>query len=147
MRELLPLTVYQFTLSQMQHSEETNLCGPTMGWSVNLTTLFLGRLRPPKHLPVLPAHTIVSNSQLPFLNQQKEKRKYVARPGIEPRTSDLWVRCPTDCATRRCFLLEMPYIVYSSTVMPRWCILYNINTEVHVHVHLVNYEVGFQMQM
>ena len=29
-----------------------------------------------------------------------EKRKYVARPGIEPRTPDLRVRCPTDCATR-----------------------------------------------
>ena len=25
---------------------------------------------------------------------------YVARPGIEPRTSDLRVRWPTDCATR-----------------------------------------------
>ena len=24
----------------------------------------------------------------------------MARPGIEPRTSDLQVRCPTDCATR-----------------------------------------------
>ena len=24
----------------------------------------------------------------------------MARPGIEPRTSDLGVRCPTDCATR-----------------------------------------------
>ena len=35
-----------------------------------------------------------------LLNQQKEKRKYVARPGIEPRTSDLRVRCPTDCTTR-----------------------------------------------
>ena len=34
------------------------------------------------------------------LNQRKEKRKYVARPGIEPRTPDLRVRCPTDCATR-----------------------------------------------
>ena len=29
-----------------------------------------------------------------------EKRKYVARPGIEPRTPDLRVGCPTDCATR-----------------------------------------------
>ena len=29
-----------------------------------------------------------------------EKRKYVARPGIKPRTLDLRVRCPTDCATR-----------------------------------------------
>ena len=25
---------------------------------------------------------------------------YVARPGIEPRTPDLRVRCPTDCGTR-----------------------------------------------
>ena len=25
---------------------------------------------------------------------------YVARPSIEPRTSDLQARCPTDCATR-----------------------------------------------
>ena len=32
--------------------------------------------------------------------KRKEKRKYVARPGIEPRTPDLRVRCPTDCATR-----------------------------------------------
>ena len=31
--------------------------------------------------------------------KRKEKRKYVARPGIEPRTPDLRVRCPTDCAT------------------------------------------------
>ena len=29
------------------------------------------------------------NWQLPLLNQRKEKRKYVARPGIEPRTPDL----------------------------------------------------------
>ena len=36
----------------------------------------------------------------PALKKQKEKRKYVARPGIEPRTPDLRVRCPTDCATR-----------------------------------------------
>ena len=26
----------------------------------------------------------------------------MARPGIEPRASDLRVRCPTDCATRAC---------------------------------------------
>ena len=36
----------------------------------------------------------------PFLKKQKEKRNYVARLGIEPRTPDLRVRCPTDCATR-----------------------------------------------
>ena len=34
------------------------------------------------------------------MKTRKEKRKYVARPGIEPRTPDLRVRCPTDCATR-----------------------------------------------
>ena len=38
---------------------------------------------------VLPAHTFASNRQLPLLNQQKEKQKYVARPGSKPRTSDL----------------------------------------------------------
>ena len=37
---------------------------------------------------------------MPFLKKRKEKRKYVARPGVEPRTPDLRVRCPTDCATR-----------------------------------------------
>ena len=26
----------------------------------------------------------------------------MARPGIEPRTSDLRVRCPTDCASNAC---------------------------------------------
>ena len=34
------------------------------------------------------------------MKKRKEKRKYVAGPGIEPRTPDLRVRCPTDCATR-----------------------------------------------
>ena len=34
------------------------------------------------------------------MKKRKEKRKYVARPGFEPRTPDLRVRCPTDCATR-----------------------------------------------
>ena len=50
--------------------------------------------------PVLRAHTFASNWQQPFLKKRKEKRKYVARPGIEPRTPDLRVRCPTNCATR-----------------------------------------------
>ena len=70
------------------------------GRSVNLTTLFLDRLRPPKRLTILRAHTFASNWQLPFLKKRKEKRKYVARPGIKPRTPDLRVSCPTDCATR-----------------------------------------------
>ena len=42
--------------------------------------------------------------QLPILNQWKEKLKYVARPGIQPRTSDLRNRCPTDCAIQPGFL-------------------------------------------
>ena len=42
----------------------------------------------------------VGPDQMPFLKKRKEKRKYVARLGIEPRTPDLRVRCPTNCATR-----------------------------------------------
>ena len=37
-------------------------------------------------------NTFASNWQLPFLKKRKEKRKYAARPGIEPRTPDLRVR-------------------------------------------------------
>ena len=44
--------------------------------------------------------TTIQQRKLPFLKKRKEKRKYVARPGIKPRTPDLRVRCPTDCATR-----------------------------------------------
>ena len=36
------------------------------------------------------------------MKKRKEKRKYVARPGIEPRTPDLRVRCPTDCEVTNC---------------------------------------------
>ena len=38
------------------------------------------------------------------MKKRKEKRKYVARPGIEPKTPDLRVRCPTDRATRPGYL-------------------------------------------
>ena len=34
----------------------------------------------------------ITLSKLPFLKKQKEKQKYVARPGNEPRTPDLRVR-------------------------------------------------------
>ena len=37
----------------------------------------------------------------------------MARPGIEPRTSDLQVRCPTDCATRPDDLFVMICFVYN----------------------------------
>ena len=68
--------------------------------SVYLTTLFLGILRPPKRLTSTSCTSFASNWQPPLLNQRKEKRKYVARPGIKPRTTDLRVRCPADCATQ-----------------------------------------------
>ena len=32
-----------------------------------------------------------------LLEKAEGETKYVARPGIEPRTPDLRVRCPTDC--------------------------------------------------
>ena len=35
-----------------------------------------------------------------YMKKRMEKRQYVIWPGIEPRTHDLRVRCPTDCATR-----------------------------------------------
>ena len=65
------------------------------------------------------AHTFASNWQRPFLKKRKEKRKYVARPGIEPWTPDLRVRCPTDCATR-------PGIPRGTTWIRR--MILNINT-------------------
>ena len=70
------------------------------GRSVNLTTLFLGRLRPPKQLTSILC--TYSNWQLPFLNQRKEEWKHVAGLGIEPGTSGSWVRCATDCTTQPC---------------------------------------------
>ena len=36
------------------------------------------------------------------------KRKYVTRPGIEPRTPDLRVRCPTDCGGGAMVLGKLP---------------------------------------
>ena len=42
------------------------------------------------------------------MNQRQEKQKYVAIPRIELRTSDLLVRCPTDCATRPGLLCDEP---------------------------------------
>ena len=56
------------------------------GTSVNLTTHFLGRLRPPKRLTRLRAHISASNRQLPFLNQRKDDRSMwpdrVSNPGL-----------------------------------------------------------------
>ena len=59
------------------------------GRSVNITTLFLGRLGPPKRFT---STSCTHFRQLPLLNQQKEKRKYVDRPCIETRGH---VRCAT----------------------------------------------------
>ena len=68
--------------------------------SVNLTTLFLGRLRPPKRLTSTSCtyfRQLLTNA---LLEKAEGKTKYVARPGMEPRTPNLRVRCPTDCSTR-----------------------------------------------
>ena len=74
------------------------------GRSVIQTTLFLGRLSPPKRLT---SNTFASNWQLPFSSQRKEKRKYVAGPGIEPVTSGSRVRRATDGATRPGIITEL----------------------------------------
>ena len=61
------------------------------GWSVNLTTLFLGRLRPPKRLTC----TLCT---VPFLNQWKEKRvcsqTRVLNPGPLALESDVLLTAP-----------------------------------------------------
>ena len=71
-----------------------------LGRSINLTTIFLGRLRPPKQLTNCPS----------YISGRRTKVN-VARPGIEPRTSDLRVGCPPDCATRPSFLKCKAYVV------------------------------------
>ena len=70
------------------------------GRSVKLTTLFLGRLTPPKRLTSTSCTYFRQLLTTAVLNQRKEKRKYVAKPGIEPRIFDLRVRCPADWATQ-----------------------------------------------
>ena len=55
-----------------------------------------------------------------------DKRKYVARPGIEPRTSDLRVRCPTDCAMRPGLRLGAEYhclsLLHIKLVKSEWLV-------------------------
>ena len=46
------------------------------------------------------------------MKKRKEKLKYVARPGIEPRTPDLRVRCLTDWATRPGFYRLYDFLYY-----------------------------------
>ena len=71
--------------------------------SINLTTFFLGRLRPPQPLTSTSCTLSASDWQLPFLNQRKGKWRYVARPGIKPRTPDWWIGClPTGCTVCVC---------------------------------------------
>ena len=53
------------------------------GRSVTLITLPLTDLDLLRGKPIFHAHTFASNLQLPFLNQRKEKRKYVVGSGIE----------------------------------------------------------------
>ena len=46
------------------------------------------------------------------MKKGKEKRKYVARPDLEPRTPDLRVGCPTDCATLPGCTLSVRNVIY-----------------------------------
>ena len=51
--------------------------------------------------PVLSARTFANNLKMSFLDQRKEKRKYVAGLGIGPGNSGSRVRHATDCAKAR----------------------------------------------
>ena len=55
-----------------------------------------GQVRVPKPL----TNTKCTFWKLPFLSQWEGKWKNVARLDMEPRTSDTWVRCATNCTTR-----------------------------------------------
>ena len=94
------------------------------GRSVNLTTLFPGRLRPPKRLTSTSCTYFRQQLTTALLNQRKEKRKYVVRPGIEPRTSDLRVRCPTDderlCANGTPFTSEKIFSYNGTRIRSRY---------------------------
>ena len=64
------------------------------GRSVNLTTLFLSRLRPPKRLTSTSCtyfRHILTTALLEKLKKRKEKRKYVARPDIESEGKCGWI--------------------------------------------------------
>ena len=61
---------------------------------------FLPTLRPPKRLTSTSCTYFRQRLTTALLEKAEGETKYVARPGIEPRTPDLRVRCPTDCATR-----------------------------------------------
>ena len=59
----------------------------------------------------------------------------MARPGIEPRTFDLRVRCPTDCATRPGFQeRKLPVLVDNSN---SGLVLYNQANFYRLRIHLV----------
>ena len=68
------------------------------GRSVNLTTLFLGRLRPPKRLASTFMHILspVTDNCPSWISGRRNKSMWL---GTEPGTSGSWVRCTTDCAT------------------------------------------------
>ena len=56
------------------------------GWSCNLTTLFLGRLRPPKHLNSTKCAN-VQQQLTTALVESPEEETQVAEPSIESGTS------------------------------------------------------------
>ena len=80
------------------------------GRSVNLTTLFLGRLRPPKQLISTQCpnfRQLLTNALLESVEGGNDRRKDFMSdfhkctwPGVEPSTFDFSVRRDADCATR-----------------------------------------------
>ena len=70
------------------------------GRSVNLTTLFLGRLRPPKRLTSTKCAHFRKKLTSALLESAEGKTKVFGQIGYRTGTSGSKVRRATDCATR-----------------------------------------------
>ena len=79
------------------------------GRSVNLTTLFLGRLRPPKRLTSTSCTYFRQKLTTALLEKAEGETKVCCQTGYRTQDPDLRVRCPTYCATRPGENLRDPY--------------------------------------
>ena len=87
------------------------------GRSVNLTTLFLGRFRPPKRLTSTSCTYFRQLLTTALLEKAKGETKVCCQSGY--RTQDLRVRCPTDCATPPGHTVELQWLDVGGRVV-RW---------------------------
>ena len=71
-----------------------------LGRSVNLSTLFLGRLRPPKRLTSGSSTNFRQKLTTALLESAEGETKVCGQTEYQTRTPDLRVRCPTECAMR-----------------------------------------------